>query len=116
MPSNSQPLNLKRIERLFLCFSAFYGQLWRSQFKSEEFLKFMKQEWFEALKNIEDKFVNEAINSCRLHKEFPPTLPQFMSLCMEAKKRTVFHQEEAYKKAHPEVVKQYLAKMKELLK
>src|SRR5476651_1338270 len=73
--SNSQPTepNRKRIDRLFLSFTAFYGQLWRSQFKSDEFLNFMKNEWFQALQEVEDKNIEEAIINCRDKKQFPPT-------------------------------------------
>ena len=90
--SNSHPTepNRKRIDRLFLSFTAFYGQLWRSQFKSDEFLNFMKNEWFQALQEIEDKNIEEAITHCRNKKEYPPTLPQFIELCKNAKQRDLF--------------------------
>lgn len=39
----------KRIDRLFLRFAAMYGQVWRSQFKSDEFLVFVKGEWQQGL-------------------------------------------------------------------
>lgn len=116
---NSQPTetNRKRIDRLFLSFTAFYGQLWRSQFKSDEFLEFMKNEWFQALHNIEDKHMNEAITQCRQSKEYPPTLPQFIDLCQNARKRHVFNcaTKEIHKKANPEVALHHLAQIKAML-
>lgn len=118
MLSNSQATEAgrKRIDRLFLSFSAFYGQLWRSQFKSDEFLMFMKNEWFQALQDIEDKHMNEAVNQCRQSKEYPPTLPQFIDLCRHAKKRRVFRKIEDHKKRSQEVAHQHLAKIKAMLK
>lgn len=119
MSSNLQPTEAsrKRIDRLFLSFSAFYGQLWRSQFKSDDFLGFMKNEWLHALQHIEDKHMDEAVKKCGASKEFPPTLPQFIDLCKTAKRQHVFTNlnKEEYKKAKPEVALKYLAQIKAIL-
>ena len=106
----------KRIDRLFLSFTAFYGQLWRSQFKNEEFIEFMKNEWANALNHVEDNFLQEALTHCRNKKEFPPTLPQFIELCRGAKKRTAFREKANYKKSRPEVAALHLEKIKAMLK
>lgn len=118
MSSNSQATEAarKRIDRLFLIFSAFYGQLWRSQFKSDEFLAFMKNEWVLALHDIEEQYMSDAVNQCRQGKEFPPTLPQFIDLCRHAKKRHAFRKKAEYPKGNPDVAHQHLARMKALLK
>ncbi|TIE36073.1 Vir protein, partial [Legionella pneumophila] len=42
----------RRIDLLFSKFAAFYGHVWRSQFKDEVFLKFAKKEWQEALSDF----------------------------------------------------------------
>lgn len=55
----------KRIETLFTRFTVFYGHLWRSQFKSDGFLEFAKQEWLEGLKPFNDDTLNQAILECR---------------------------------------------------
>ena len=119
MSSNSRPIetNHKRIDRLFLRFTAFYGQLWRSQFKSDEFLGFMKNEWFQALQHVEDKNIDEAVEHCRSKKEYPPTLPQFIDLCKNAKNRDSFktQQKEESNKRTPEVALSHLAQIKKQL-
>lgn len=114
--SSTTAATRKRIDRLFLSFTAFYGQLWRSQFKNEEFIEFMKNEWANALNHVEDNFLQEALTLCRNKKEFPPTLPQFIELCRDAKKRTVFREKATYKKSRPEVAALHLEKIKAMLK
>lgn len=106
-----------RIDRLFLCFTAFYGQLWRSQFKNEEFLEFMKNEWGKALNEFEERHMETAISRCRKDHNYPPTLPQFVDLCQTAKKREVCSQPkmEVQNKVTPEVALHHLAQMKVML-
>lgn len=81
----------KRIESLFTRFAAFYGHVWRSQFKSDGFLEFAKKEWLEGLSHFSDLIVNQAIIECRDYCEMPPTLPQMIGFCREIKKRTSFY-------------------------
>lgn len=106
----------KRIDRLFLSFSSCYGQLWRSQFKNDEFIEFMKSEWVNALRDVEDKYFQEAVAYCQSKKEFPPTLPYFVELCRNAEKRTVFMKMPNYKKSCPEIAALHLEKMRAMLK
>lgn len=77
----------KRIDLLFSKFAAFYGHIWRSQFKDEQFFKFAKKEWLEGLTCFTDAVVNEAIMGCREHYEMPPSLPQMISYCKQIRKR-----------------------------
>jgi hypothetical protein len=81
---------MKRIDKLFLQFAAFYGQVWRSQFKQDGFILFMKKEWHEALLPYEDRVVELAINTCRSSNQLPPTLPQFIEICKSIRRRDVF--------------------------
>ncbi|WP_078061568.1 hypothetical protein [Legionella saoudiensis] len=76
----------------------------------------MKNEWVNALKQVEDKYLQEALAHCGNKKEFPPTLPQFLELCRDAKKRTVFHENPNYKKGRPEVAALHLEKMRAMLR
>jgi hypothetical protein len=116
MLSTSQPIGSKRIDRLFLSFSACYGQLWRSQFKNEEFISFMKNEWAQALQQIEDKHIEEAAIQCRESKEFPPTLPQFIDMCKRAKvTRILFKRDYEEGTKTPEIALKNLAQMKAIL-
>jgi len=79
------------MEDLFTRFAVFYGHVWRSQFKSDGFLVFAKQEWLEGLKPFSDDTLNRAMLECRDHCDMPPTLPQMIRFCREIKKRTTFY-------------------------
>ncbi|HAT8111906.1 TPA: Vir protein [Legionella pneumophila] len=106
----------KRIDRLFLRFAAMYGQVWRSQFKSDEFLVFVKGEWQQGLFTYADNILDMAIDLCRKNKELPPTLPQFIDFCKNCSKRSSFFVPVAApKNNNPEVAKTQLLKMKHIL-
>lgn len=81
----------KRIDLLFSKFAAFYGHLWRSQFKDEAFLKFAKKEWQEALLKVSDAILTKAILDCLELHELPPTLPQVRQLCKRMKEEAFLH-------------------------
>lgn len=78
----------KRIDLLFSKFAAFYGHIWRSQFKDEAFLRFAKKEWQEALGEFTDLVMIKAITDCREFYELPPTLPQMIRCCRQITKHT----------------------------
>jgi len=71
---------------LFLKFAAFYGHVWRSSFKNDDFLAFTKNEWLQGLARFNDEQVNKAIELCRENNVFPPTLPEFIGFCKQFKK------------------------------
>lgn len=96
---NATDSNKKRIENLFTRFAVFYGNLWRSQFKSDGFLEFAKKEWIEGLNKFSDDILNQAILECRDHCDMPPTLPQMIRVCSQIKKRNSFYI--AYKEFTP---------------
>lgn len=102
----------KRIELLFTKFAAYYGHIWRSQFKSEKFGEFVKMEWQEGLKTFSDAVLTQAIIECRDFAEFPPTLPQMINNCRQIKKRyAVYQVEESNKPKTQEVVEASLKQM-----
>ena len=106
----------KCIDRLFLTFSAYYGQVWRSQFKSDEFLTFAKNTWVEALMAFEEKHIEEATKLCRNKKDFPPTIPQFVDMCNLFKnKNNGLEPKERYQKAKPEVAQYNMQKIRQRL-
>ena len=106
----------KRIDRLFLRFAAMYGQVWRSQFKSDEYLVFVKGEWQEGLLGYADNILDLAIEWCRKNKELPPTLPQFIDFCKNCSKRgSFFVPDESPTNNNPEVAKTHLLRMKQIL-
>lgn len=116
--SNSAPTeeHRKRIDRLFLRFAAMYGPIWRSQFKSDEYLDFVKREWQAGLFGYAETILELAIEVCRKNKELPPTLPQFIDFCKNcSKKNSFFVRDESPKNNNPEVAKTHLLKMKQIL-
>ena len=106
----------KRIDLLFSKFAAFYGHIWRSQFKDEVFFKFAKKEWQEALSEFTDEVLTQAILNCREFYEMPPTLPQMRQCCRQIKKQTfVDVVKETYVPANSAVVLSCLQQCKEFL-
>ena len=106
----------KRIDVLFSKFAAFYGHVWRSQFKDEVFLKFAKKEWQEALSIFSDEMLTKAILNCRDFYELPPTLPQLIQCCRQIKNHTfVDVVKDTYVPANPAVVLSCLKRCKEIL-
>lgn len=73
--------NQKRIDRLFLRFSAMYGHVWRSIYKTDDFLKYSKEAWLKGLSGFEDKNFEHALRVCLKTYPLPPTLPQFIECC-----------------------------------
>lgn len=106
----------RRIDLLFSKFAAFYGHVWRSQFKDEVFLKFAKKEWQEALADFTDAVLAKAILNCREFYELPPTLPQLLYCCRQIRKQESFYVvKDVYQPANKAVVSSCLQKCKELL-
>lgn len=106
----------RRIDLLFSKFAAFYGHIWRSQFKDEVFLKFAKKEWQEALSEFSDEMLTTATLSCRDFYELPPTLPQMLQCCRQIKKQTTIHVvKESYVPANKALVESCLQRCRESL-
>ncbi len=106
----------KRIDLLFSKFAAFYGHIWRSQFKDERFLEFAKKEWQEALSEFTDAILTSAIVKCREFHELPPTLPQVLQCCRQVKKQDSFGVvDDEYVIVSKETGASYLRQCKEIL-
>ncbi|HAU1408744.1 TPA: Vir protein [Legionella pneumophila] len=106
----------KRIDLLFSKFAAFYGHVWRSQFKEEVFLRFAKKEWQEALGEFTDAVITKAILNCRDFYELPPTLPQMLQFCRQIRKRERFYVvDKGYVPASKAIVMDSLQKCKDYL-
>ena len=86
--ANSQS---KRIDLMFSRFAAFYGHIWRSQFKNEGFFEFAKKEWDEGLRQFSDEALHKAAINCRDFCEMPPTLPQVIGYCRQFQRRNDFY-------------------------
>lgn len=106
----------RRIDLLFSKFAAFYGHVWRSQFKDEVFLKFAKKEWQEALSEFSDEMLTSAILKCRDFYELPPTLPQMLQSCRQIKKQSSSQVvKEDYVPPNRDLVESCLQRCKEIL-
>lgn len=104
------------MDSLFSRFAAFYGHVWRSQFKNEGFLSFAKNEWRDALSEFSDVVLNQAIIECRAHHDMPPTLPQMIACCRQIKRRTAFYVvDDHHVPAQKEIVVTQLQRCKEML-
>jgi len=118
MLSHSNDVNneSKRIDVLFSTFAAFYGHVWRSQFKDEGFFGFAKKEWKEALHEFTDLTVTKAILQCRESYEMPPTLPQVIHCCRQIKRQNTFYVvKKEYVPVAKDVVESHLKQCKEFL-
>jgi hypothetical protein len=100
---------------MFSRFAAFYGHVWRSQFKSEGFLEFAKKEWQEGLGEFSDKTIEKAMIFCRDFCDMPPTLPQVIGYCRQIKRNTTFYIVNHETPAKPAVVTLHLHRCKEIL-
>ena len=115
-PSSAPSSQSKRMDLVFSRFAAFYGHVWRSQFKSEGFLEFAKKEWHEGLSPFSDEVLNKAVLHYRDFCEMPPTLPQLISECRRIRKRLVFYVANRDSvPAKAEVVTLYLNQCKDIL-
>jgi hypothetical protein len=106
----------KHVDQLFLKFAVFYGHVWRSQFKNDDFLKFAKKEWLLALKQFSKQLIEKITYYCRDNSEFPPSLPKFIVLCRQEQKRNNFFKfEDDFEKGSLEVNKKFMASIKKLI-
>ena len=101
---------------LFAKFAAFYGHVWRSQFKDENFFKFAKKEWAEGLSEFSDAVLDKAILNCRENCELPPTLPQIIISCRQTKRHNEFYVADDRKTpANLAVVSAHMQRCREIL-
>jgi hypothetical protein len=61
--------------------------VWQSLYKNESFLTLAKKEWRIALRPFDNHTLKSALEYCREHTPFPPTLPAFIEQCKTIVKR-----------------------------
>ena len=106
----------KRIHNLFLRLAAIYGHVWKSLYKSDEFLTFTKNEWLDGLKEYEDSTIDKALLNCRNQWEYPPSLPQFIEGCKQFTSRNKgIYTPPKVQKGDPEIAAIYMKKIKSIL-
>lgn len=114
-PANQSCEDMEIIDRLFLKFAALYGNTWRNTYKNPDFLAFTKNQWREALVGYEEKVLTQALNICREHHKFPPSVPEFIESCKVISRKNVFYVPENITKARPEVAALNLSKIRAIL-
>lgn len=108
----------KRIDHVFIRFSAIYGQLWNSIYKTESFIALAKEEWRESLEKFDNKTLGRALNYCRQKESWPPTLPKFIEICkvMVNQNKDQESGEKIEFKCNRDVALQHIARMRAILK
>lgn len=73
------------VVRMFAKFSSRYGQLWTSRARVEADWEFIIDDWFTELSKFSLGIVRKALDATlSIYKDYPPTLPQFLELCLKA--------------------------------
>ena len=103
-------------QRLFVRLNSIYGHQWSRRFETPELLEAALREWGKKLNQIDVSLIGEAIEICPgVHKQFPPSLGQFMDLVKSC--RPVEITKALPKpKTDPKKVERYLEQLREKLK
>ena len=91
------------IKRVFMILHGFYGNLFLSKFSTgtvdggeDQGIANARRVWAYSLRDFDADTVKLALRRCQeQHKEFPPSLPQFMELCAACKPREVYRPPES---------------------
>ena len=86
------------IKRVFMVLHGFYGNLFLSKFATgsveqgeDQGIANARRVWAHSLREYDAETVKLALRRCQqAHPEFPPSLPQFVSLCAAAKPRETY--------------------------
>lgn len=89
----------EEVKRVFMVLHGYYGSLFLSKFSTgvvdangrDQGVANARRVWSQRLRSFDAQTIAAALESCqRQHPEFPPTLPQFVSLCAAAQPREVY--------------------------
>ena len=113
--SKNSGSNTEQVNKIFLKFSTYFGNLWRSQFKNDYYSDFARNEWSKALQKFDEQLIEEALDEC-LKRTMPPALAQFIECCKHlSSRKTGFFREEVYERGDPKVALEHLKKIKTIL-
>ncbi len=93
------PAPVEAVNNVFKVLHGFYGNLFLSKFASgsldasgqDQGVVSARQIWAHGLRDMDSVTVKAALAQCvERHPEFPPSLPQFMSLCRANQPRKTF--------------------------
>ncbi len=109
------------IDLLFMRMLAIYGTAWLSQFPNEPVLDLAKREWEIGIDKagFDEDALQRGVEKCRQSKKnFPPSLPLFLSWC-EPERVAACHRRFAAlpkPKPNPDLVKSSIAEMRRVLR
>lgn len=86
------------IKRVFMVLHGFYGSLFLNKFSTgsvengeDQGMANARRVWAHSLRDFDGETVKLALRRCQqAHPEYPPSLPQFVSLCSAIKPREVY--------------------------
>ena len=86
------------VKNVFKVLHGYYGNLFFTKFSTgvvdkgeDQGLANARRIWAHGLRNFDENTIKVALRNCQArHPEFPPSLPQFVSLCAAAAPREVF--------------------------
>lgn len=110
------------VKRVFMVLHGFYGNLFFSKFATgavengeDQGIANARRIWAHGLRDFDGATIKEALRACQTrHAEFPPSLPQFVSLCAASKPRMAFHAQ-ARVGMSGELRSQYARKAREII-
>ena len=106
----------KRVDQLFLRFAAIYGHMWKSLYKSDEFLAYTKQEWMDSLEKFDSNILDKALLHCKEKESYPPSLPLFVEICKSCVRRhDNIDKQEAPHKCDPAIARMHLDQLRAML-
>lgn len=79
-PANPNGLTDEWLDRLFVRLASMYGRHWLAMWE-EIPMPDVKDTWRKGLARISGEQIAKALDHCRMHHPFPPTLPEFVGLC-----------------------------------
>jgi hypothetical protein len=85
-PANPSALPSPWIDRLFMRFSGMYGKHWADLWQGIP-MEQIKAVWAEDLAGCSAEQIRHALDHCKTHLKFPPTCPEFVSLCREFRQK-----------------------------
>lgn len=72
------PLSSDLMTMLFAKMRAIYGRKWTDQYASVKDMRLAAKEWEDALCGLSVEQMRHAINQCRDHLDWPPSIAQFL--------------------------------------
>lgn len=90
--------------------------MWKSLYKSEEFLSYTKREWQKGLEKFNQDVLEKAVVHCSEKEPYPPSLPLFIEICKSHLRLPVKASDiEKHQPCDPNVAHQHLEKIRQIL-